>query len=255
MVVLVLVVNTYDNGGRWQGLKAREITELRTARQGSAEQPLPGERRSEQLRDVSSVRARPLGVVWVVTSYPLVAAGLEKTLEGKADVRIGGSAPAGSLSSIVLYADGTEAGFVGDLKRMRTLHAGVPLLVFGARLDLQLAQTALENGADGFVHAAMDREQVVKAVEVVQKGELVAPRQLLKYILTHGKTPDVGDLSPRQREILGLVAEDLSNAEIAKRLYLSESTVKQHLRTAYKLLGVRNRTEAAKMVKNHGRDL
>jgi DNA-binding NarL/FixJ family response regulator len=101
----------------------------------------------------------------------------------------------------------------------------------------------------------MDREQVVKAVEVVQKGELVAPRQLLKYILTHGKTPDVGDLSPRQREILGLVAEDLSNAEIAKRLYLSESTVKQHLRTAYKLLGVRNRTEAAKMVKNHGRDL
>jgi DNA-binding NarL/FixJ family response regulator len=187
----------------------------------------------------------------VVTSYPLVAAGLEKTLEGKADVRVGGSAPADNLSSIVLYADGTEADFVGDLKRMRTLRAGVPLLVFGARLDLQLAQTALENGADGFVHAAMDREQVVKAVEVVQKGELVAPRQLLKYILTHGKTPDVGGLSPRQMEILGLVAEDLSNAEIAKRLYLSESTVKQHLRTAYKLLGVRNRTEAAKMVVEH----
>ena len=110
-------------------------------------------------------------------------------------------------------------------------------------MDLELAQTALENGADGFVHAAMDRE-------------LVAPRQLLKYILTHGKTPDVGDLSRRQREILGLVAEDLSNAEIAKRLYLSQSTVKQHLRTAYKLLGVRNRTEAAKMmVKQRGRDL
>jgi DNA-binding NarL/FixJ family response regulator len=254
MVVLVLMVNTYDSGGRWRELRAREVTELSAARHGSVERTLPGERRSGQLRDVSSA-AGPLGVVWVVTSYPLVAAGLEKTLEGKADVRIGGSAPAGSLSSIVLYADGTEAGFVGDLKRMRTLHAGVPLLVFGARLDLQLAQTALENGADGFVHAAMAREQVVKAVEVVQKGELVAPRQLLKYILTHGKTPDVGDLSPRQREILGLVAEDLSNAEIAKRLYLSESTVKQHLRTAYKLLGVRNRTEAAKMVKNHGQDL
>jgi len=249
------MINTYDSEGRWRELKAREVTELRAARHGSVEGTLPGERRLEQMRDVSSGGARPLGVVWVVTSYPLVAAGLEKTLEGKADVRIGGSAPADGLSCIVLYADGTEAGFVGELKHMRNLHPGVPLLVFGARLDLQLAQTALENGADGFVHAAMDREQVVKAVEVVQKGELVAPRQLLKYILTHGKTPDVGDLSRRQREILGLVAEDLSNAEIAKRLYLSESTVKQHLRTAYKLLGVRNRTEAAKMVKNHGQDL
>jgi DNA-binding NarL/FixJ family response regulator len=248
------MVNTYDGEGRWRELKAREVTELRTARQGPLDATVPGERRSGQLRDVSSAD-RPLGVVWVVTSYPLVAAGLEKTLEGKADVRVGGNAPADGLSCIVLYADGTEADFVGELKRMLDLNPGVPLLVFGARLDLELAQTALENGADGFVHAAMDRGQVVKAMEVLQKGELVAPRQLLKYILTHGKTPDVGDLSPRQREILGLVAENLSNAEIAKRLYLSESTVKQHLGTAYKLLGVRNRTEAARMVVKHrGRD-
>jgi DNA-binding NarL/FixJ family response regulator len=102
----------------------------------------------------------------------------------------------------------------------------------------------------------MNRGQVVKAVEVAQKGELVAPRELLRYlVINQEKAPDVGGLSPRQREILALVAEDLSNAEIAGRLYLSESTVKQHLRTAYKLLGVRNRTEAAKMLKDHERDL
>jgi DNA-binding NarL/FixJ family response regulator len=45
--------------------------------------------------------------------------------------------------------------------------------------------------------------------------------------------------------------EGLSNAEIAERLYLSESTIKQHLRAAYKLLGVRNRTEAAKTMRDH----
>jgi DNA-binding NarL/FixJ family response regulator len=94
----------------------------------------------------------------------------------------------------------------------------------------------------------MEREQVVRALEVVQKGELAAPRGLLQYVMNQNKSPDLKDLSTRQREILGLVAERLSNAEIARRLYLSESTVKQHLRTAYKVLGVHNRTEAVRVL-------
>ena len=59
-------------------------------------------------------------------------------------------------------------------------------------------------------------------------------------------------LSHRQREILELVVEGFTNAQIAKRLFLSEYTVKQHLRAAYKLLGVSNRTEAAKLVRRSG---
>jgi DNA-binding NarL/FixJ family response regulator len=55
-------------------------------------------------------------------------------------------------------------------------------------------------------------------------------------------------LTPRQRQIVGLVCEGLSNAQIAKRLFLTESTVKQHLRAAYKLLNVRNRVQAAKLL-------
>jgi DNA-binding NarL/FixJ family response regulator len=47
----------------------------------------------------------------------------------------------------------------------------------------------------------------------------------------------------------------LSNAEIAERLYLSESTIKQHLRGVYKVLGVRNRTEAAKTMRDYARDI
>jgi len=248
------MVSTYDGGGRWRELRATEVPELDTARRNGVERVSPGERRPEAVGEGASV-AKPLGLVWVVTSYPLVAAGLEKALEGEADVRIGGDSVAGRPSCVVLYADGMEEGFVGGMGRIRGLYPGVPLLVFGPRLDLALAWAALKRGADGFVHAAMDREQVAKAVEVAEKGELVAPRELLRHLVTHQeKAPDVGGLSPRQREILALVAEDLSNAQIAGRLYLSESTVKQHLRTAYKLLGVRNRTEAARMVKDHARD-
>jgi DNA-binding NarL/FixJ family response regulator len=197
---------------------------------------------------VGASEAKPLGIVWVVSTYPLEAAGLEKALERRATVHIGARPPEAGLSCVIFCTDGRAASFPSDLKRVRELGQGVPLLVFGPNLDLSLAQAALNFGAAGFVHAAMEREQVVRAVEVAQKGELVAPRGLLKHLMAQNKSPDLKDLSTRQREILGLVAERLSNAEIAKSLYLSESTVKQHLRTAYKVLGVHNRTEAVRVL-------
>jgi DNA-binding NarL/FixJ family response regulator len=76
----------------------------------------------------------------------------------------------------------------------------------------------------------------------------VVPRDLLKELLVDEPPVDLSStLRPRKREILELVAKGLSNAEIARRLYLSESTIKQHLRGAYKALGVKNRTEAARV--------
>jgi DNA-binding NarL/FixJ family response regulator len=221
---------------------------------------VPGESHLEPVPEWTSAD-KPLGLVWVLTpSYTLIAAGLEKALEGRADVRIGGdSVAAGGPSCIVLYADGMEDGFLDRMRRVHELYPDVPLLVCSARLDPALACAALRNGAAGFVHAAMEGEQVLKAVEVAQKGELAAPRELIPYLLGQelGRdgSPEVGDLSVRQREVMTLVAEGESNAEIAGHLYVSESTIKQHLRCAYRLLGVRNRTEAAKTVNNHLRAL
>jgi DNA-binding NarL/FixJ family response regulator len=96
-------------------------------------------------------------------------------------------------------------------------------------------------------------DQLARALAVASKGELVAPRELLRYVLTTDHSGGLAALSLRQREILGYVVEGLSNAEIGRRLYLSESTIKQHLRAAYKVLGVRNRTEAAKTMREHAR--
>jgi DNA-binding NarL/FixJ family response regulator len=192
-------------------------------------------------------------LVWVLTpSYAITTEGLKQVLEGKADVQIGGESSAGSPSCVVLYAGGgTEEGCLEGMGRIRELYPAVPLLVFGSQLDLGLAWATLENGADGFVHAQMHPAQVLRAVEVVQKGELAAPRQLLRYYLNQNKNPKIGFLSVRKQEILELVVEGLSNAQIAERLYLSESTIKQHLRVVYKALGVHNRTEAARTMRNH----
>jgi DNA-binding NarL/FixJ family response regulator len=232
---------------RWRELRAQG------AQIDAAARAAPPRRRLEAVPEGASA-AKPLGLVWVLTpSYSITMAGLKKVLEGKAEVRIGGESSAGSPSCVVLYAGRLEEGCLEGMGRIRELYPGVPLLVLGSQLDLALASSALKQGADGFVHAQMHPAQVLRAVEVVQKGELPAPRGLLRYLMSHNENPKIGDLSARRREILDLVVEGLSNAEIAGRLYLSESTIKQHLRAAYKVLGVRNRTEAAKTMRNHAR--
>jgi DNA-binding NarL/FixJ family response regulator len=234
--------------------RSRELR-AQGARLDAAARSAPGRRYLEAVREGTNAAKKPLGLVWVVApSYSIAAAGLQKVLEGKADVRIGEeSSAATSPSCVVLYAGGMEEDCLEGMGRIRELYPSVPLLVLGSHLDLALARATLKNGADGFVHAGMHPAQVLSAVEVVQKGELAAPRQLLSYLLSQNENPKIGDISARQGEILEMVVEGLSNAEIAGRLYLSESTIKQHLRGAYKVLGVRNRTEAAKTMREHAR--
>jgi DNA-binding NarL/FixJ family response regulator len=234
-----------------------KMLELRAqgAQIDAAARAAPPRRHLEAVQEETSAVKKPLGLVWVVSpSYSITTEGLKQTLEGKADVRIGGQSPTGSPSCVLLYAGGMEEGWREGMGGIRELHPGVPLLVLGSKLDLALASSVLKNGADGFAHAMMHPAQVLSAVEVVQKGELAAPRQLLGYYLSQNENPKIGDLTARKREILEMVVEGLSNAEIAGRLYLSESTIKQHLRAAYKVLGVQNRTEAAKTMREHRED-
>ena len=235
--------------------RSRELRAQGAQIDAAARAASPPTRHLEAVREATNAAKKPLGLVLVLTpSYSITMVGLKTVLEGKAEVRIGGESSAGSPSCVVLYAGSIgEEGWLEGMGRIRELYPGVPLLVLGSQLDLALTWAALKNGADGFVHAQMDPAQVVSAVEVVQRGGLAAPRQLLGYYLSQKENPKIGDLSARQREILEMVEEGLSNAQIAGRLYLSESTIKQHLGAVYKVLGVRNRTEAAKTMREKAR--
>src|ERR687891_205052 len=190
---------------------------------------------------------RPLGLVWIDCPRSVVSAGLVRALEKRATVHQGLKPPKVVPSCIILCANSHE-GLSQRVKFYQEICPDAPpIVVFGPQLDLPLARDALQAGASGFVHAEMMPDQLVRALTVATKGELVAPRELLRYVLTNDQSGDLAALSARQREILGYVVEGLSNAEIGRRLYLSESTIKQHLRAAYKLLGVSNRTEAANL--------
>jgi DNA-binding NarL/FixJ family response regulator len=190
---------------------------------------------------------KPLGIVWVDCPHSLVTTGLLRALEEKASIHRGPKPPEDVPSCVILCANSHE-GLSERLEFYQEQSPDAPpVVVFSPQLDLPLARDALQTGASGFVHAEMMPDQLLRAVAVATRGELVAPRELLRYVLTDDQSGNLAALSARQREILGYVVEGLSNAEIGRRLYLSESTIKQHLRAAYKLLGVSNRTEAANL--------
>lgn len=199
-----------------------------------------------EIRSESS--SKPLGLIWVDCPYPVAAIGLAHILEGKARVHIGREIPTENPLAIIFGTNGVE-GLAEGVKRIREANPDAAVLVFGLHLDLPLASSALRVGARGFIHAAMEPEQIIRALKVAEKGEIVAPRELLEYLIIEDPK-DLNVLSARQREILEFVGDGLSNAQIAKKLFLTESTVKQHLRAAYKLLGVKNRTEAARLLRN-----
>ena len=121
----------------------------------------------------------------------------------------------------------------------------------GASAERCLGRAALGAGARGFVHAEMGPGQIARAVRVAVEGEVVLPRGLLEELVAKVRQPDLSVLRPRQREVLDLVAEGLPNAEIARRLYVSESSVKQHLRSAYKALGLKNRRQASGVLRRN----
>jgi DNA-binding NarL/FixJ family response regulator len=193
---------------------------------------------------------RSLGLVWVDCPRSVVSAGLVRALENRATVHQGLKPPRDVPSCIILCANNNK-GVSERVEFYQELSPDAPpVVVFGPQLDLPLARDSLQAGASGFVHAEMMPDQLVRALAVAARGELVAPRELLRYVLSEDMPSNLGALSARQREILGYVVEGLSNAEIGRRLYLSESTIKQHLRAAYKLLGVSNRTEAANLFRS-----
>ncbi|MGW2845217.1 response regulator [Streptomyces sp. NPDC001274] len=113
---------------------------------------------------------------------------------------------------------------------------------------------ALRAGACGFLPKDTSPEELVAAIHVVHTGEAaVAPRLLTRLIATYVTAPprpappvtaDTGDLTPREAEVWRLMATGLDNAEIARTMRVSTSTVKNHITAVFGKLGVRDRAQA-----------
>jgi len=112
--------------------------------------------------------------------------------------------------------------------------------------DLDLI-SILDSGVRGFIPMRLLPRQIVKAVElIVTAGILCIPRMGPEFMANRLSVDELFDLSAltsREKEVIFFLAKGNSNQEIARALCLSESTVKSHLRSAFKKFNVRNRTE------------
>lgn len=144
-------------------------------------------------------------------------------------------------------ADGIEW-----IRAMRQRHPMLPLLVMSATEDPHTVRALIDLGIAGFIPKSDSSAVILQAVRLVLAGGTYAPLRLLMQDTArapamtrpHGGVPTVAGLTERQQEVLALLARGLPNKLIARELGLSESTVKVHLLAIYRVLSVRNRTEA-----------
>jgi DNA-binding NarL/FixJ family response regulator len=112
----------------------------------------------------------------------------------------------------------------------------------------QYVYTALTAGASGFLLKDVSPEHLIAAVRLVRRGDaLLAPsitRRLVERFAPRSAAADLSVLTPRELEVLGLIARGLSNAELAAALTLSEATVKTHVARILGKLGLRDRVQA-----------
>lgn len=193
-------------------------------------------------------RSGLIWITWTTTHQAILSLGLAELLKREARIVRAQKAPEDRPDVVVVCSDAERV--VSHVGHLRTALPETPTVAFGPSPDLELVRGALHAGACGFVHAGMKSGQILRALSLATEGECVVPSSLVKA-LVYGEEDGPVDLSKltfRQREILEILTEGLTNAEIAKRLFLSEFTIKQHLRAAYKQLGVRNRIEAARLL-------
>jgi DNA-binding NarL/FixJ family response regulator len=207
----------------------------------------------------------------LVDDQELVRAGFRMVLDAQPDMRVVGEAADGlaaidlarRLHADVMIMDARMPRLDGVEATRRIRRDGdLPRVLMLTTFDLdEYAFAALKSGASGFLLKDVPPEELLFAIRAVHSGDsVVAPsttRRLIDQfaaLLPGGEAgPDqLAELTEREREVLTLVAQGLSNAEIAQRLFVSEATVKTHVGRVLAKLGLRDRVQAVVYAYEHG---
>jgi DNA-binding NarL/FixJ family response regulator len=214
----------------------------------------------------------PIGVL-IADDQPLVRAGLRMILEVEPDIDIVGEAADGNEAVTVAgetkpdvilmdvrmpHLDGLEA----TRRIVRSRQNGSRVLILTTFDRDAYVYEALLAGASGFVLKDIAPEQLVDAIRVIANGEaLLSPTVTRRLIEEFVRRPpddarptprELEQLTPREAEILRLVARGLSNAEIAAQAFVSEPTVKTHVARILMKLGLRDRVQVVVYAYEHG---
>jgi NarL family two-component system response regulator LiaR len=201
--------------------------------------------------------------VVIVDDHELVRSGLESTLLLFDDIELVAQAGSGEAAvraceeaqpDVVLMdlvmpgMSGTEA-----TREILTRCPAARVLALTSFSDEELIEGALRAGAIGYLTKNISGAQLATAIRGASAGVPTLAPEAAAVLMHAVATPDVlgKDLTPRERQVLALVAEGLNNSEIADRLVISLSTAKRHVSSVITKLGASSRTEAATMAVRH----
>jgi DNA-binding NarL/FixJ family response regulator len=207
--------------------------------------------------------------VLIVDDQDLVREGLRMLLEAEPDMSVAGEAGDGNQALAQARRLDPDVILMDvRMPEMNGIEATTRLVQGGSRARILMLTTfnldeyvyhALKAGASGFLLKDATREQLTGAVRAAAAGEtLLAPAITRRLIedFCHGPAPGAaviaGRLSERELGVVRLVAQGLSNIEIAGKLYLSEATVKSHIARILAKLGLRDRVQVAVFAYENG---
>jgi NarL family two-component system response regulator LiaR len=199
--------------------------------------------------------------VALMNDYEVVVTGLQAMLAPYADrvrvVELDSMLPVHSPVDVLLYDAFGRERVTGPVEQTIS-ETDAKVVIYTWHLEPELVQEALDKGAVGCLSKTLDAADLVAALEKVHAGSVVVSDQPKDDVtrsagLTQGDWPgrELG-LSPRESEVLALIAQGLSNQEIADRAFLSINSVKTYIRTAYRKIGVERRTQAVLWATRNG---
>jgi len=201
--------------------------------------------------------------ILLADDHDVVRRGLTALLDGTEGFAVVGAAAdgeeavtlAGEHDPDVVLMDLSMPG-VDGIEATRRLMAERPesrVVVLTSFSDRERILDALDAGAVGYLLKDAEPDELLRGIAAAARGESpLAPKAAKAVLTARAESRPAAELTAREQEVLGLLAEGLANKQIARRLGIAEKTVKTHLTSVFQSIGVTDRTQAALWARNNG---
>ena len=193
----------------------------------------------------------------IVDDHDMFAESLRLALSVEADMTVVGTASTLARARAMIVSDAPDVVLldhrlpdglgVDAIAELKALRPGARIVVLTAAAEDSVLVAATEAGCAGFILKTSPLDELVAAVRTAAAGEMMVSSDLLGRLLNrlhHRDERPSHDLTAREREILGLIAEGLTNGAIAKRLFISVNTVRNHVQNILAKLDAHSKLEA-----------